>query len=50
LAVAAMEEKGDEAANKLVAPICCKNFLLEFALSFFIYNIFKIYLLEASKA
>ena len=35
-ASAAKEDNGDAAANKLVAPICCKNFLLEFELLFFI--------------
>jgi hypothetical protein len=30
LACAAKELNGDAAAIKLVAPICCKNFLLEF--------------------
>ena len=42
LAVAAKEERGEAAAKKLVTPICCRNFLLEFKLSFFINIIFLI--------
>jgi hypothetical protein len=35
-ASAAKEDKGDDTANNPVAPICCKNFLLEFESLFFI--------------
>jgi len=33
---AASDDSGDAAVTKVAAPICCKNFLLEDELSFFL--------------